>query len=134
MRFEVLIATLVVVGVIIAGMAILCGTGSEYQDSQPPLPLFGVYSNDDVPHKVNITVFGVNGTRNNTFVCSEIHLLEAGGHEKSSIKNDGGGEFRFEISIDDGVSQEFSFGFQRSSSLAISIQGEHDVWAHIVER
>ncbi|KAF1078578.1 hypothetical protein MKMG_00538 [Methanogenium sp. MK-MG] len=114
-------------------MAIFCGTGSEYQDSQPPLPLFGVYSNDDIPHEVTITVFGINGTRNNTLVCSEIHLLEAGGHEKSSIKNDEGGEFRFEISIDDEVPQEFSFGFQRSSSLAISVQSERDVWAQIVE-
>jgi hypothetical protein len=60
-------------------------------------------------------------------------LLEAGGHKKSSIRNDGGGEFRFEISIDDGVPQDFSFGFQRSSSLVISVQGKHDVWAHIVE-
>jgi hypothetical protein len=84
-------------------------------------------------HEVNITVFGVNGTRNNTLVCSEFHLLEAGGHEKSSVRNDGGGEFQFEISIDDGVPQEFSFGFQRCSSLAISVQSEHDVWAHIVE-
>ena len=134
MRSEVLIATLVVAGVILIGITILCGTEPEYLDSQPPLALFGVYSNDDVPHEVNITVFGVNGTRNNTFVCSEIYLLEVGGHEKSSAKNNIGGEFRFEISIDDGVLQEFSFGFQRSSSLAISAQSEHDVWVHIIER
>ena len=58
MRFEVLIAaTLVVVGVILIGITFFCGTGSEYQDSQPPLPLIGVYSSDNMSHEVNITVF-----------------------------------------------------------------------------
>jgi len=133
MRFEVLIVTLGMIVGIMAGIVILCGAGTEYQYSHHPAPLYGVYNYDNVSHGVSITVFSVNGTHNNTLVCSEIHLLEAGSHEKSSIKNDEGGEFRFEISIDDRVPQEFTFIFQSCNSLGISVHKEREVQAQIID-
>jgi hypothetical protein len=131
MKVKALVWIFIVVVVIVAVMAIFfltCTDRSERLDAQlTPPSLFGLYNDDEVQHEVNITIFSVNGTQNNTQVCSETFWVEAGGKEKSSFKNDDGGEYLFEISIDEGAPQEFTFSLGRSTSLAISILTKHEI-------
>ncbi|ADN35148.1 hypothetical protein Mpet_0374 [Methanolacinia petrolearia DSM 11571] len=113
---------------ILAIIAIIYLIGSEHlDDGVNPPSLFSIYNDDKAPHEVNITIFGVNGTHNNTQVCSETFWVKAGGKKKSSFKNDDGGEYLFKISIDEGALQEFTLLIERSNSLAISVLTEKDI-------
>ena len=111
-----------------ACLAIFYLIGSELLGDLVTSPsLFSVYNDDDAPHEVNITIFGVNGTHNNTQVCSETFRVKSGGKKKSSIINDDGGEYLFKISIDEGSLQEFTLFLERSDSLAISVLTGQDI-------
>ncbi|WP_225353841.1 hypothetical protein [Methanolacinia petrolearia] len=113
---------------IVACSAIFYLIGSErLDDLVTPPSLFSVYNDDEVPHEVNITIFSVNGTHNNTQVCSETFRVKSGGKKKSSIMNDDGGEYLFKISIDKGALQEFTLLIERSDSLVISVITEQDI-------
>ena len=113
---------------IVACLAIFYLIGSELLGDLVTSPsLFSVYNDDDAPHEVNITIFGVNGTHNNTQVCSETFRVKSGGKKKSSIINDDGGEYLFKISIDEGSLQEFTLFLERSDSLAISVLTGQDI-------
>jgi hypothetical protein len=113
---------------IVACLAIFYLIGSDHLGNLVTSPsLFSVYNDDDAPHEVNITIFGVNGTHNNTQVCSETFRVKSGGKKKSSIINDDGGEYLFKISIDEGSLQEFTLFLERSDSLAISVLTGQDI-------
>lgn len=118
-------AALVVVGAIVVGTAVLYGTGQEQQETLPsPSPLFHVYNGDDVPHEVNVTVFDANANRTSAPLYSEAYWLETGGYARPPIKHGGGGEYRFEISVDGEDPEEFTFSLPHYSFLAISVQTE----------
>ena len=113
---------------IVACLAIFYLIGSDHLDDLVTSPsLFSVYNDDEAPHEVNITIFGVNGTHNNTQVCSETFRVKSGGKKESSFKNDDGGEYLFKISIDEGALQEFTLLLERYNSLAISVLTEQDI-------
>ncbi|WP_292731614.1 hypothetical protein [Methanoculleus sp.] len=97
------------IGVVLAvvGIAAICmlviSTFSP-QEGEPlpfaPTSPFLVSNQDNVSHRVHVSVSGVNGTLDNTLLSSENFTLAGGAHVHSSAMADQIGEYLYSVSVD----------------------------------